>query len=786
MSRFYDILNPAGKAGSGKSAGRNPDGEADASKGAGRNSAPKADAYQSAARSLGSGSGVAPIRREIPQVAVESPWPTTSRDKGGVEWTRALYILRKNWRLSALFAGVLTITVVAVVFSLEPVYEPVARIEVDPSGEIFSLESRASGSDAEYLETQAQNLKSDKLAMDVIRRLHLDQNPAAASDNNAKPEQALYQLSPAEYSALRSFRKNLTVKRDTSSRLISVSFASNDPKMAALVTNTVVTTFIDDTYRDQHDSIMQSTEWLARQLDDIRARMVESNKVLADFQKSIGVADLDSNKSTFTEQMGELNRQLTQAQADRIQLEALLKSVQTGSPDVLPEIRNNPVVQQLSTKLAELRSDLSQAKVVYGTSHPNVKKLQSQVDELQSQLEAQKSAVLGSLRTSYSAARAREQLMGSQMKDATNSLSQMGRYNALKSEAATNSEIYNTLYAKVKEAGITAASKSSNLRVVDEAHVLDSPTRPNRLLAIFVGLLAAVVGGVGVAFLREQFDTRIFTAEDMRLWTGSTSVSIVPFFLAPDPKMLPPSDNGEKAIVASDNGKLPPGVEFLLERPHSPEAEALRSLYTSVMLSGSGQPPQVLLVVSSFPGEGKTTVAVNLAIAMAQHGSTCLVDADLRRGRVASALGIPSSPGLTDVLSQTVALDRVLVRVPSLPNLTVVPAHAGSVKAGQLVCSDLMPKVLADLRRQFQFVVIDCSPILPFADGRVLSSMADGLIFVGRSGITTREVVQQSVQLLNGVNAAPIIEFVLNAADFNSPQYRYYQYGYEYYEPVGK
>jgi succinoglycan biosynthesis transport protein ExoP len=443
-------------------------------------------------------------------------------------------------------------------------------------------------------------------------------------------------------------------------------------------------------------------------------------------------------------------------------------------------------VQQLSTKLAEVRSELSQAKVVYGTSHPNVKKLQSEVDELQAQLDSQKTAVLGSLRTSYSAARAREQLMDSQMKDATSSLSQMGRYNALKNEAAANSALYNTLYAKVKEAGISAASRSSNLRVVDEAHVLDSPTRPNRVLAIMVGLLAALVGGVGVAFLREQFDTRIFTAEDMRLWTGSTSVSIVPFFLASDPKLLPPPTNGGQAIVASDNGKLPPGVEFLLERPHSPEAEALRSLYTSVMLSGSGSPPQALLVVSSFPGEGKTTVAVNLAIAMAQHGTTCLVDADLRRGRVASALGIPNKLGLTDVLNGTTSLDKVLVRVPSLPNLTVVPAHAGSVRAGQLVCSDLMPKVLQDLRQQFQFIVIDCSPLLPFADGRVLSSMADGLIFVGRAGITTREVVQQSVQLLNGVKSAPIIEFVLNAADLNSPQYRYYQYGYEYYEPVAK
>ena len=252
--------------------------------------------------------------------------------------------------------------------------------------------------------------------MDVIHRLHLDQSPvmvAPANNESKAGDSAAYQLTEGEYSALHSFRANLNVKRDTASRLISVSFSSHDPKMAALVTNTVVNTFIDDTYRDQHDAIVKSSEWLARQLDDIRdPHGSNPTGSLADFQKSIGVADVDANKSTFTERMTELNRQLTQAQADRIQLEALLKSVQAGSPDVLPEIRNNPVVQQLSTKLAELRGELSQAKVIYGTNHPNVKKLQSQVDELQSQLEAQKTAALGSIRTSYTAARARENVDG--------------------------------------------------------------------------------------------------------------------------------------------------------------------------------------------------------------------------------------------------------------------------------------------------------------------------------------------------------------------------------------
>jgi polysaccharide biosynthesis transport protein len=736
-----------------------------------------------------------PVRQQAPPPPIVlRPRHEQPQENKGAEWLRLLQVVRKHWRISALFAAVLMATVIVVTFTMKPIYTPVARIEVDPPGEQFSLDGGSSESDSEYLETQAQNLKGDSLAMDVIHRLHLDQNPemvhSVSQPKSGDP--GAYQLSPGEYAALRSLRAHLTVKRDTASRLISVSFTSHDPRLAALVTNTLVGAFIDNTYQDRHNAIMKSSEWLARQLDDIRGRMVESSRSLADFQKSIGVADVDSNKSTFTEQMIELNRQLTLAQADRIQLEALLKSVQAGSPDVLPEIRNNPVVQQLSTKLAEQRAELSQAKVIYGTNHPNVKKLQSQVDELQSELEAQKADVLGSIRTSYSAARARENLMDSEIKGASSQLSQMGRYNDLKKEAQTNSELYNTLYAKVKEAGIAAASKSSNLRLVDEAHVLDAPTGPDRPLIILVGIMASLLGGVGLAFLREQFDTRIFTPEDVRDWVGTHNIAVMPLFLSSNLKPLQiPSvtRDGEPAIVAgsaSGNGRLPPGVSFLLDRPHSPEAEALRSLHTSVMLSSPGNPPQVLLVVSSLPGEGKTTVAVNLAMAMAQHGTTCLVDADLRRGRVAASLGVPNQPGLTDVLSGTHPLNRVLVHIPSMPNLSVVPAHAGSAKAGQLVCSDRMRTVLDELRKEFKFVIVDSAPILPFADCRALSNLTDGLIFVGRSGITTRDLIRQSLELLDQVHAAPVLQFVVNAADIKSPQYRYYRYGYDYYDPVAK
>jgi len=527
--------------------------------------------------------------------------------------------------------------------------------------------------------------------------------------------------------------------------------------------------------------VVKSTEWLSKQLDDIRQRMEESNRVLAEYQSSIGVAELDDNKNSFAEQLSDLSRQLTQAQVDRITMQALLKNVHGGTPDSLPEVRSNPVVQHLSEQLADVKGQLSQAKVLYGVNHPSVKKLQSQATELESQLSSQKLAILSSLHTNYSAAQAREQLMSSQIKGATEQLNRMGRYNALKKEAQANSELYNALYAKVKEAGISAASKSSNLRIVDAARVLTFPTHPNRILNLAVGIMAGLLGGIAVAFLREQMDRRIFSPGDVRQYIGNSNVAILPRFSVPgDDELL-----AQDAIMPA-NRNLAPEARFLMDRPNSPEAEALRSLSTSLMLSHSGTQPQAVLVVSAFPDEGKTTVAVNLAIAMAQHGRTCVLDADLRRGHVAEVFGIPGKLGLTDVLQGTISLDRALVEAPGMAGLTILPSHPGSINAAQLVCSDAMRRVLQELRQRFQFVIIDSAPILPVADGRVLSTIADGLIFVGRSGKTTRDVVLRSLEILNEVHAAPILQFVVNDADLNSASDRDYQYGYSYYSVVSE
>ncbi len=229
-------------------------------------------------------------------------------------------------------------------------------------------------------------------------------------------------MTAAENQALKTLAKRTVVNRDTASQVIDVTVGAHDPVQAATITNTLVDQFVQREYEARHDAVIQSSQWLQKQLDDIRARMQESNRALAAFQKDSGLAVVGDNQSSYSEQMTELSRQLMQSEADRIQLQAYLNRFDGDSSSSLPQISSNPVVQSLTQKLAEVRADITQNLAIYGKNHPVVKKLQMQADELQSQLAGQRAAILKDIRTSYSAAQRREKLMQSQLSDANRQL----------------------------------------------------------------------------------------------------------------------------------------------------------------------------------------------------------------------------------------------------------------------------------------------------------------------------------------------------------------------------
>jgi polysaccharide biosynthesis transport protein len=707
-----------------------------------------------------------------------------AHDVQGLGWTHLLSVLQKHWRLSALFAVFVFVVVAIATLLTRPVYEPAVTLEIDPPGtQALSLE-RSTGEgpdDAQYLETQAKKLQSDELALAVIRKLGLDHNPdfVDTSRPDQNREQAVHtnegavQLGSSENAALNTFRTRLKVQRDTGSRLVTVSFASHDSRTAAQVVNMLVSEFIHNNFAVRHEAIMETSAWLSRQLDDLRDKMDQSNRVLVTFQQKTGIADLDQNKSTLAERMAELDRQLALAESDRIQFEALLGKAQKASPESLPQIGDNPVVQQLTQKVAESRAELSKAQVDYGNNHPTLKKLQNEVDQLQTELDSQRHRIWERLLTGYATAKSRERLLERQRKLTAKQLDQLAQYNTLKKEFQTETELYNSLYARVKEAGIAAASNSYNFRVIDHARVLRHPSQPRTLVNLCFGLLAAVFGGLMIACVREALDNRIHTPEDIRNATGVPTISVLPVIREDD---AAPGTAFAHYLKISRNGNYCVS-KFLLERPNSAAAEALRGLHTTMMHSREGRLPQVVLVISALAGEGKTTIASNLGIALARRGPTCLADADLRRAGASRAFGLQGRRGLADLLSGSAGLEDAITQVPDVPNLSIVPSGTADENPGELMAYESVLRVITALRERFHFVVLDSPPILPYADGRVLSTLVDGLIVVVRYLTTTRAAITRTVEVLSEIHSAPIMEVVLNGGDSMVSDSQYYRTG---------
>jgi capsular exopolysaccharide synthesis family protein len=358
----------------------------------------------------------------------------------------------------------------------------------------------------------------------------------------------------------------------------------------------------------------------------------------------------------------------------------------------------------------------------------------------------------------------------------------MVQYNILKRESEADKSLYEGLLTKLKEAGISEGLKSSNLRVVDPAMIPSYPARPAKARNIALAFLVGLVGGIGLALLREYLDNTVKTPDDIETLSRLPSLAVVPAF----------GDGGKRKRrmgffgSPSTNG-LDKRIELVAQHlPKSQMSEAFRALRTALLLSQADHPPQVILVTSALPREGKTTAAANLAVTLAQLGDkTVLVDADLRKpgvGRLLN-LGTGKYAGLSSYLAGVSALDLVTVPHPAIPNLAAIPTGPLPPNPADLLSSHKLADAIAELRTKYKFVVIDSPPIMAATDAVILSVQADGVLLVVRSGETPKEAFTRTCDLLTSVKSR-LLGVVLNAVDASAPDYyysyRYYPYSYGY------
>jgi succinoglycan biosynthesis transport protein ExoP len=753
------------------------------------------------------------------QITVPYSYVREIEMNGNSFWRDALRTLRKHWKVSFAFAVILEIAIGLLVFSMDNTYEARAVLDIEPpgadaigpAGNAAGIAPNATG----YLDTQTEILGSDGLALSVVDQLHLDQNPVFMRQTPLEKSigwvAGLFRGNAPKQGRdteklLNIFHQGLSVGQVKGSQLVEVRYDSHDPELSSEVVNTTVNDYLDKTYKTRYDATLRAASSLSPRLAELQTSVRKSTDALLDFQKTHEGAQLGATASMGTDgitgpataaggnpvalRVGELNQQLTQAMGDRLQQESYLKQIKQGNVDALPQMRDNVLIQGLTTRLVDSRAELAQALAVYGGNNPQVRKLEQQTDELSKQLDSERNRIASQIQSAYGSAQNREQLIRNTLNGMKGELNRSNadvvQYDSLKREADSSANLYTTLSSRIKELAMSGSLSSTNIRVLDEAHPPVAPAGPHRFRILGVGAMFGIFGGMILAFAAENMNDRISTADDLRQWSGLPALALVPQISVPGSRRgLSPGKHSKTLAANSIAAVRVNGLKFLTENPSSPESEAIRNLETAIRIpvSSNGTPTQTVLITSALPGEGKTTVATNLALALARHGNTCLLDADFRHPSITPSFSLLQRAGLQDLLAAPDNWSQdILKPLPEVPNLTVIGVGNRWPNALETLTSKRMSELLNELRKKFDYIVLDSPPIIPFSEGRWLSTVADASILVARCNTTTRGAMTSSLEILEDLKA-PILGVVLNGVDLNA---EYYSYGVGKYPSYAK
>ncbi|MDT5271680.1 MAG: polysaccharide biosynthesis transport protein [Acidobacteriota bacterium] len=746
--------------------------------------------------------------------------------------------LRDYWRsVRKRLWLVITVTLLATTLVLlymarkPDIYEAQARVQVDLEGA-----SPARGAfknspivfnnalnDVSYFNTQMENLSSQGLLLRVVKTLDLEHNPnflrAPAQRNSSTwqnllrmvglgkkdgdagkgdiPKEALIPdtLAPApnqvdvEEAArlapyVLSLQRSLTVKQVNATRLIKVTYEHHDPVVAAKVVNALMNAFMLSNLEMKTETSSTTGEFLQRRIAELQSQIRANEEQLLNYAKSNQILSLDEHQNTVVDRLVGLNQQLLQAENERKLAEAAYRAAQRpGAAEALSD-ESGKQIADTETKLAELRARRAELLVENTEEWPEVKEVSEQIAVLEKQVQGARgratSTVLTNLETRYKQALAREQALRAsfdQQRGETLTQNEAAvNYRIIQQEIATNKNLLDGLLQRSKENDVELAGTANNIHVKEYALMPLTPVGPRRLLAVSLALVLSLTSGVFLALFLEYLDDTVRSTEDVETMLHLPTLAVIPSIGAFARRRLFPA----RKALPSANGNGDSRSELLIVNndTRSALAEAYRHLRTSILLSTPGRAPRSLLVTSSLPSEGKTTTTLNTAASLAQtSGSVLLVDADMRRPRLHTLLGLPNGRGLSTILSSRMSEAEVMSMVQRHEGsgLYLLPSGPIPPNPAELIASEQMRALIKTLEGSFAHIVVDSPPIASFTDGVLISSLVDGVLLVVHGGKSARSVVRRSRQLLIDVGAK-VFGVVLNKVSITSSDYYYYQY----------
>ena len=694
-----------------------------------------------------------------------------------------LWILRRQaWKIAAFVVATILATLV-VSLRLTPIYESTVSVDIDrqvPTGVLGEEATRSATNDADqFIATQVKLIESDSVLRPVVDKYRLRE-----VEEDALEEAVDHSATSLEAPVI---LKRLKITRPPNTYILQISYRSSNRQLAADVANEIAQSYLAHTYRIRYQATANLSDFMERQLEELKAKMEKSSAAVAQFERELNVINPEEKTSILSARLLELNSEYTKTQADRVKKEAAYNSVQSGTLEAAQVSTQGDALKRLTENLNDALEKFAEVKNHYGLNHPEYKKAQTRVQELESQIASTGDSVRQRVEVEFREAVNREAMISSAVQETKTEFDRLNsrsfEYQTLKREADGDKKLYEELVRKIKEAGINASFQNSSIRVADPARPGLKPVFPKIWLNLLLAFLASTFLAVGIAVVSDVLDNTVRDPDQVTRLMKTEVIGSLPAVKDWRRRLSPinahigagrlsgPRLNGngagvkDLAIVAGETGY----------QALSTYEEAIRTLRNSILLTDFDRRLRSILLTSASPSEGKSTVAAHLAATHAGQGKrTLLIDGDLRRPSVHRLYQVPNSVGLSNVLLQQISWRDALVRMPEPEGLDILPAGPSTRRASDLIGTGLA-ELVEEAAREYDLVVLDAPPLLGFAEPLQMASVVDGVIIVARAGETSRTALASVITTLSRLRAN-LVGVVLNEVHREiSPGY-YYSY----------
>ena len=661
-------------------------------------------------------------------------------------------VLERRWLVVSAFCSVLALCLIYL-FNAQRIFQATARMQIDrESDNVLNIKDvfAVDGREQDYLQTQYKNLQSRTLLESIIATLNLDKDQRYALSGDP----------------VRAVAQDITIAPIRLSRLVDIKVQHPEPRQAAAIANALMETFINQNLDQKMRKSLAALRWLKDEADTLEKDVQKKDLALQEYRVEKKMVSLADSQNIVLQALKQAQADLDKARSDAAaaqkvdeEVERLLKA--GTSINSIPRVANDLLIQEIRKALAEKEALLANLLKRYKDKYPDVIRVREEITSLKDSVQKESQKLREAIRAEAELARAKEVSMASELKKKEQEsfeLSQLRiQYDVLSRQADQSKLLYNVVLQRMKETDLTSKDKAQNMRVVDTAVVPRSPVKPRVVLTLFLGLLGGLGVAIGLAFFVNYLDDSIKSQDDIETYLRLPFLGYIPNI--------------------KTNSVLERDLQAHLH-PQSNAAEGFRTLRAAIALSPRSDKYRVVAVTSTIPAEGKSLVASNLAIVMAQTGlKTLLVDADLRRPSVHKVFRLQSPVGLSSYLTEKVSRVDEFIHTSEVPHLDVVCCGAVPSSPSELAGSKRMRQFLEEVRGRYERVILDCPPVSAVSDPLIIASLSDGVTFVTKFNKIRRDHARKTIQRIHDAGIH-ILGVVLNDIDFEGKDSYYYSYYY--------